>query len=131
VRSALVWAGLDDPCAGRTEIEATSNPEFDTLAVLLEAWEACYGSHEVTLKQMTEDITQQMQHVGPDTTRNAWNDLYDALGSCDTRCDGKRLDNHRIGNALRGWQGRIIDGKRLVSPGKDRKKYTLWKMETC
>lgn len=131
IRQALVWAGEADPCEGRKEIEATSNPEFEALNVLLVAWETCYGTREVTLRQVVEDTTQHMQHVGPDTTRNAWNDLYDALESCDTRFDGKRLDNRRIGITLRGWQGRIIDGKRLVSPGHDRKKTTLWKIELC
>jgi hypothetical protein len=71
----------------------------------------------------------KMQHVGPDTTRNPWNDLYEALGSCDTRFDGKRLDTNRLGSVLRGWQGRVIDSKRLMSPGKDRTNRTLWKIE--
>ena len=131
IRQALVWAGEADPCAGRQAIEETSNPEFETLAALLSAWEACYAQANVTLKRVVEDIMQQMQHVGPDTTRNAWNDLYDALGSCDKYHDGKRLDPKRIGNAMRGWQGRVVDGKRLVSPGNDRTRVALWKIELC
>jgi putative DNA primase/helicase len=85
IRQALVWAGVEDPCEGRKAIEATSNPEFEDLAVLLAAWETCYGSTEVTLRTVVEETTMKMQHVGPDTTRNPWNDLYEALGSCDTR----------------------------------------------
>ena len=129
IRQALVWCTGADPCEGRQAIEATSTPEFEDLAVLLAAWEACYGTREVTLREVVEETTTKMQHVGPDTTRNPWNDLYDALGSCETRWDGKRLDNRRIGNALRAWQGRVIDGKRLVSPGKDRKNIALWKIK--
>ncbi len=129
IRHALVWAGEADPCEGRKAIEATSNPECEDLAVLLSAWEQCYGTREVTLRHVVEDTTTHRQHVGPDTTRNTWNDLYDALGSCDKHHDGKRLDTRRIGTALRGWQGRVIDGKRLVSPGKDRKNKSLWKID--
>jgi putative DNA primase/helicase len=129
IRQAIVWSTGDDPCDGRQEIEATSNPESEDLAVLLAAWEACYGRTEITLNSVVEETTQKMQHVGPDVSRNQWNDLHDALGSCDKRFDGKRLDPTRIGVALRGWQGRVIDGKRLVSPGKGRMNRTLWSIE--
>jgi hypothetical protein len=129
IRQVIVWSTGDDPCDGRKAIEATSNPEFEDLAVLLAAWEQCYGSREVTLRDVVEETTTKMQHVGPDTTRNPWNDLYDALGSCDTRFDGKRLDTNRLGSVLRGWQGRVIDGKRLVSPGKASMNRTLWRIE--
>jgi hypothetical protein len=129
IRHALVWAGEADPCEGRKAIEDTSNPEFEALAALLYAWEQCYGTREVTLRHVVEETIKQMQHVGPDTTRTMWNELYDALGSCDKHSDGKRLDTTRIGYALRRWQGRIIGGKRLMTPGRDRTNKTLWKME--
>lgn len=131
IRQALVWCTGADPCAGRQAIEATSTPELEDLAVLLAAWEACYGNVAMTLRDVIEETHKRMQHVGPDTTRNQWNDLYDALAYCDPRHDGKRLDAKRLGNAMRGWQGRVIDSKRLVSPGKDRNKVTLWKIEGC
>jgi 5S rRNA maturation endonuclease (ribonuclease M5) len=130
IRHALVWAGEADPCEGRKDIEATSNPEFETLAVLLHTWHACYASRAVTLKEVVQNVTSQMQHVGPESAANEWNELYDALSACDERYDGRRLDVFRIGQALREWQGRIIDGKRLVTPGRDRTKTTLWRVET-
>jgi putative DNA primase/helicase len=117
IRQALVWAGEADPCEGRKDIEVTSNPEFETLGTLLHAWKACYPHKSVTLKQVLDDIHQYAQHVGPETTRNEWNDLQDAPGSCDQKYDGKSLRSEPIGYALRKWQGRIIDGMRLVKAG--------------
>ena len=71
-----------------------------------------------------------MQHVGPETTANQWNALHAALGACDTRFDGKQLNTRRVGNALRGWQGKVIDGKRLVTlPIKATGGKALWKLE--
>jgi hypothetical protein len=129
IRQAIVWAGEADPCEGRKAIEATSNPEFETLAVLLHAWHACYDTQAITLRQADEDTTRKMQHVGPGSTANIWNDLYAALTTCDKRHDGTRLNTVRIGNALRSWQGRVVNGKRLVSPGVDRTNKTLWKID--
>jgi hypothetical protein len=131
IRQAIAWAGEADPCEGRREIEATSNPEFETLSTLLDAWEPCYGITATTLNAMIGDIQQYAQHVGPDQTRNKWNDLQDALGACDPRYDGKRLDARKLGNALRGWHGRILNGKRFVMKPKDRTNKTLWQLETA
>src|SRR5262249_10257827 len=103
IRQALVWTGEADPCEGRKGLEATSNPEFETLAVLLHAWYACYKSEPVTLAQVEEDCTRKMQHLGPESTANAWNHLHAALIACDKRSDGKQLNARRIGNALRTW----------------------------
>jgi hypothetical protein len=44
IRQCLVWAGEADPNEGRKDIEATSNPEFETLAVLLDRIGICIFS---------------------------------------------------------------------------------------
>ena len=124
-----MWAGEADPCDGRKEIEATSNPEFETLTGLLYAWHACYGTTAVTLAQVEDETTRKMQHVGPESTANQWNDLYTALGACDKRFDGKTLHTTPIGTTLRAWQGRVIDGKRFVTPGRGGANKTLWKVD--
>jgi hypothetical protein len=115
IRHALAWAGEADPCLGRKDIEEANNPEFEQLAVLLHAWHACYGSAAVTLAKVAEDCAKQMQHVGPESTANAWNELHAALGACDARFDGKTLRTPLLGIALRGWRGRVIAGKRFVT----------------
>ena len=129
IRSALVWAGEADCNEGRKDIETTSNPDHEIHAGVLVAWHTCYSTKAVTLKEVIGDISQRQQHATPGATRNEWNDLCDSLAACDRRFDGKTLDARRIGNDLRTWQGRFINGLRLVSPEKDRKGYALWRLE--
>jgi hypothetical protein len=131
IRQALVWAGEADPCEGRKTIEAMSNPEYETLGALLYAWGECYQDKSITLNAIIDDCQMYAQHTGPEIARNKWNELQDALGACDQRYDGKRLDARKIGNALRAWQGRVIDRKRLIMDGKDRTNKTLWKVQSA
>jgi len=129
VRAALLWIGEGDPCGGRKDLAAESDPNLELLRRLLTTWHACYDTAPRTLSEVKDDIHRNAQHVGPDTTRNQWNDLLDALCACDVRSDGKTVNLRPIGNKFKGWQGRILDGKRLVSPGIDRNKVALWKIE--
>lgn len=129
IRQALMWAGEADCCAGRKDIEATSNPEYETLNTLLQTWCACYGNTAVTLKQMAQDLGMNAPPLQPGVPRTKWHDLHEALLECDTRSDGKRLDARRLGNRLRTWERRLVDGLRLVDRNKDRKGYTLWEIE--
>jgi hypothetical protein len=79
---------------------------------------------------MEQDCARKMQHVGPDSTANEWNHLHAALGACDSRYDGKQFNTRRVGIAMRGWQGRVIDGKRLVTlPTKADGGKAQWKLE--
>jgi putative DNA primase/helicase len=130
VRAALLWIGEGDPCAGRKDITTESDPNLELLRRILTTWHTCYGTAPRTLSEVKDDLRRQAQHVGPDTTRNNWNDLLDALCACDRRSDGKTVEVRILGNKLRGWQGRVLDGKRFVSPGLDRTKTTLWQIET-
>ena len=126
VRQALIWAGEADPCEGRKDIEAQSDPEFERLATLLDAWEKCYETKLQTLKRVLQDIDlyTQDQAAPPDK----WDDLFEALGSLDRRFDGKRLNPQRIGEGLMKWAGRPIDGKRLVKGGTVH-RVAEWKIE--
>jgi hypothetical protein len=129
IRQALVWAGEKDPNEGRKDIQATSNPEFERLAMLLHAWKECYASSTaITLNQVIEDIRHKAQHIGPETTKNTWNDLQDALGACDPKYDGKSLRNEILRYFLRKWQGSIIDGMRLISDGTQQRA-TKWRLD--
>jgi Bifunctional DNA primase/polymerase, N-terminal len=139
VRQAIVWAGMEDPCIGRTDLEADSDPEYERLATLLGAWVRCYPKKEKqeqekeekekgkTLAQVVGDI-QTRQSVVPHPV-NEWNELHAVLGDLDRRFDGKRLDTRAIGEVFRRFQGRTIDGKRLVKTGKSHQAIT-WDVET-
>lgn len=127
VRQALIWAGEADPCEGRKDLEAESDPEFDRLAGLLEAWHQCYGTQPQTLKRVLQDIALYTQDQV--TLPDKWDELFDALGSLDRRFDGKHLNSQRLGEALRKWQGRPINGKRLVKTGIVHQAVE-WKIDT-
>jgi len=116
IRQALVWAGEADPCEGRKDIEATSNPEFEDLAALLHAWHACYDTKAATLKHAVQDISLYAAS-GQGEPGNHWNDLHDALRAFDERSDGKTLNTRAIGKSLPRLAGRVIEGKRLVRAG--------------
>lgn len=114
IRAALVWCGEADPCEGRLDIEAESDPEFEAYCELLAAWHDCYGDKTRTLKQVINHVGGMAEPSGPP---NKWNELKDALGAFDTRYEGKGLNSRKIGNAIRKWNGRVHGGKRLVKAG--------------
>lgn len=127
IRQALVWAGEADPCEGRKDIEATSNPEFERIDVLLHAWHACYDTQAVTLKRAVQDIGMYATR-GQGEPPNKWNDLHDALSAFDERYDGKTLNTRAIGKSLPGIAGRVIDGLRLIRAGT-YKHAAQWRLD--
>ena len=128
VRNTLVWVGMEDPCTDRRTLTTTVTPEFEILSELLTAWDTCYGTSKKTLHTIAQDIAQHANSI-QGHPNNAWNDLQYALGQCDFRFDGKRLDLMRIGHKMRAWQGRIVDGKCFRSPEKDRQNKALWQLQ--
>jgi putative DNA primase/helicase len=125
VRQALIWAGEEDPCSGRQDIEAESDPEFERLKTLLSAWYECYEVTPVTLKQVAREIRLYTNDNGI----TKWNNLRDALSDLDPRDSGKGLNGRVIGDALRVWKGRVIDGKRFVRAGTERTGAAEWRVE--
>ena len=116
VRQALLWAGEADPNEGRKDIEAESDPVYEHLATLLEAWAQCYPAKDGwTLAQVKGDI--QTRAALPAQPPNAWNLLQEALGAFDPKYDGKTFNTHVVGYQFRKFQGRTIAGRRFVTAG--------------
>jgi hypothetical protein len=131
VRQGLIWAGKADPCEGRQDITADSDPQHEALSALLAAWSARYGNEGHTVKSVKADIEGHMvrEHgterwiIHPD-----WRDLYEALASLSK--SGKDIDARAVGYALRGWQGRIVEGRRFITSGVEgHDKTKLWCVE--
>jgi putative DNA primase/helicase len=133
VRSALVWLGEADPCEGRKDLAAQTDEAYEQLAVLLAAWEACYPPQagkalpERTITQIKQDIAEFRTRVA-DQPPNTWDAFHQALIPFDKKFDGKGLDAHRVGNALRVIEGRVIGQKRLKRHGAYRHN-ALWRVE--
>jgi hypothetical protein len=113
VRQALVWAGEADPLAGQKTLALEHDTGSENLRSLLVSWEACYKDKAATLKHVRQDIGLYAAQRGEPA--NTWDDLRDALGAFDPRYVGERFDITTVGYALRGLQGRVLDGKRLGS----------------
>jgi hypothetical protein len=115
IRSAVVWAAEQDPCEGRKDLEAQSDPAFDRLATLLDCWEACYGHAESTIAQALKDVSQQRPAlIDMNNPPNEWNELHEALSAFDPTSRGHEPDSLTIGKAMSRIAGRVIDGKRFV-----------------
>ena len=132
IRSAMVWLGEADPCEGRQDLAAQTDEGYERLVTLLSAWEACYAlqtdrpSPGKTLKQVKQEIA--LYAANKDQVPNTWDDLRAALAELDKRYDGKSLNTHLIGNALRTIEGRVVGQKRLKRCGEDRHQ-SLWRVE--
>ena len=141
VRQALIWAGEADPNEGRKDIEAESNPEYEQLATLLQAWAVCYplspGQRRgpaKTLKDVLEDIAtlkaldKPPVVPGKPNTPNEYDALQDALGAFEPKYDGKSLNSRMLGDAFRKYQGRTIAQQRIVKAGVSHHAQ-LWAIE--
>lgn len=130
VRQALIWAGEKDPCLGRFDIEAESNPEFESLSSLLAAWHDRYGTDTRTVRQVKDDLdTHMVQEQGTERwiIHPEWRDLHEALVALDTR--GREINTRGIGEALRAWKGRIVAGRRFIKAGTDRSQVVEWRID--
>jgi hypothetical protein len=126
VRQAVIWAGEADPCESRKDLEAESDADHEALSTILAAWYACYGTQAKTLRQVAQDI---QRHGETAWLANAWEELRDALGSLDPHDPGKGFNARLVGEALRGWKGRLIGDKRFVRAGTDRTNIVQWRIE--
>jgi hypothetical protein len=131
VREALVWIDEPDPSEGRKDIEAQSDPAYEQLATLLDAWHTCYKSEAVTLKRAMQDIELYSSRSTSQVKAqlNEYDNLLDALGSYDLRFNGKHFDTKRVGFAMRGVKGRVIAGKRFLQDGEEH-RVAKWKVST-
>jgi putative DNA primase/helicase len=126
VRQALIWAGEADPCAGRQEIEADSDPDFEAFTTVITTWHTCYGTQARTLRRVVEDIRRHTAHA---LVGDEWAELQEALGSLNPDDSAKGLNTRAIGDALRAWKGRVIDGKRFTKAGRARTNAVEWQIE--
>lgn len=128
IRSAVVWAVGADPCEGRKNLEAESDPAFDRLATLLDCWEACYSDKDATVVQALQDVSLQVKPVDMNNPVNKWHELHSALSAFDPTYRGQQLNPRAIGVEISKTAGRIIDGKRFVRGMKRTKAGYPWRV---
>jgi hypothetical protein len=135
IRQSLIWAGEPDPCAGRGDIEAESDPKYEMQKVVLTAWFDRYGEATKTLKEVKDDIDnhtiRELDDHDKPTGRwivdPGWRDLQSALLGLTKR--GHDLDLRALGYAFRSWQGRVLANLQLHKAGEDRLGTHQWQVK--
>ncbi|MEZ0170762.1 hypothetical protein [Microvirga sp. TS319] len=123
VRSALMWLGKADPL-GNTEKVRENDPERERTASILSALPA---GKDWTAAEIGKKIQQRPGLDAEDAEVREHEALAEALGEFMER--NGQFNAVRFGHFLRKHMGRIIDGKRIVSRGKDRNKIAMWAVE--
>lgn len=116
VRSALVWVGEADPCAGRLRIRDT-DPERELVASVLTRWFALFGNQPLTAVDVIRDA---------DPRKTDPNSLWDDLCTIAAGRDGSP-DSRRLGQWLKKFHLRIEQGLRVERAG-ERQGSVLWRV---
>ena len=121
VRSALVWLGRPDPCETMSRARA-DDPITSGLTTLFTAWHAAVG-HAPQTSAMIKDVSTQRDSFDVP--------LHTALREAlvEAADDGREgVNARRLGKHLARYQGRVVAGFKLVSPGDDRNGVKLWQV---
>jgi putative DNA primase/helicase len=124
-RSALVWAGEDDPCKARLHV-AQSDPARQQLRALLVAWYGVFDQRQVTTSEV-------IQAVAPTLSGNV--ETYAHPGGADLRqallaiagSDGKIVNPRILGRYFAKNRDRIENGYRLEQVGEHGTR-VLWRV---
>jgi putative DNA primase/helicase len=136
VRSALVWLGKADPVQSMESARA-EDPERVELSELLEAWAKVMGREHSNRAKLNDVILKGTAMVRPGgqydfntaTMEPTYPELYSALEALAYRATGKRgqkPDARLLGNYLRKFKGKIVDGKRFAMKPDDKRGAEWW-----
>lgn len=117
IRNALVWCGQPDPAETREELTSEADGEAMTLKALLGSW------HEIDPTNSGIKTSEILKKLEDEESRDCEN-FRDAITElCPTK--GSNLPSPRsLGNKLRHFKGRIVDGKSLDSDTKQN--FSFW-----
>ncbi|MGD0289931.1 MAG: DUF3854 domain-containing protein [Candidatus Binataceae bacterium] len=116
IRSAIVWAGLADPCQTRERIVA-QDPERDATAAVLKAWRAIFGDTAVPLQKVVaaaEIDDEKATAIGDDVKKTLKTAVLEVAADFDQ--PGK-INVKRLAAWCRGHLDRVVSGLILL---KDR-----------
>ena len=120
VRSALIWLGKEDPVKSMENARA-EDPERIELSDMLEAWAVAIGvgtgSRLKLSAAVSKGLDETRQYADSDM-EPTYPEFYAALHAMALKSTGKRAqipDAMMLGNWLRRFKGRVVDGKRFVN----------------
>ena len=116
-REPLLWLGLPDPTESVFEAMA-DDPDRDTLARLLEAWEAVFGNTPA----MVRDAVKRGS-----ACHDEYADLHEVLH--DIADEHGELNRRKLGRWVRRHEDRIVDGRRFVR-ASGKRSAQAWRVES-
>lgn len=119
----LVWAGCEDPGAGRQELRDRVDTERECLAALLETLDRTQSKiRHAAIGFGVEELLAFLRLPLPED-KAAATEIQNALAMLSER-DFAQLSSAKVGKLLKKYDGRVLQGRRLVQT-KSRNK-SLW-----
>jgi hypothetical protein len=131
VRSALIWLGKADPVKSMESARA-EDPESTELGNMLEGWAAAIGIGSGSRLKLAIVISKGLDKTratdGQDLepTHPEFHDALMAMALKSTGKRGQQPDAAMLGNYLRRFKGRVIDGKRFLNLSKEKGGSEWW-----
>lgn len=126
VRAAVVYAGLPDPLDTRAELHESVDQTVESLRAVLNAWSIMDQSGRGLI---VADLLPELYPSGGSEPSDEARRLRSALEELTGASPGRPMSSREIGNTLRLYRRRVVDGKYFDSPAK-RAGGALWKVRT-
>jgi hypothetical protein len=123
VRGALIWLGKAD-CVLSMESTRADDPERSELSNMLEAWAGAVGVGTHTTLSTILKAADEKKFGEP-----RYPDLTAALAAAAftiTKKRGQEIDGEILGKWLRGFKGRVVDGKRFENKSNPKGGSKWW-----
>lgn len=114
VRSAIIWTGYADPCAGRAQMRIASDSDVEPLRMLVAAWTQLFGSKQMSINAAIS--TAASRGIGGA-------DLIHAMSLIDDRNRPAQL-----GRMFSRWRDRVVDGYKLECVVNAKNKSSEWRV---
>jgi hypothetical protein len=127
VREAVVWVGLPDPCLTRVRLAESADTTADALGQLIDAWGAIdpHGCGVVVSELLARLYPAEMQYQPRDDDSIAMRAAIENATGCPP---GKTPSNRQVGNKLKTFRRRVVDGRFLDTDGTKTKHGVRWRV---
>lgn len=128
VRSALVWAGMPDPCATREDLIATADTAHEALEQLLDVWTLIPSHHDgVVISEVVAGLyPPRRDDIPMDAAAVRVRAALEALVGAPP---GKPPTARQVGNRLRGFRRRVVNGRYLdFDPNEYDRCGAVWRL---
>jgi len=130
VREAVVWVGLPDPCLTRTRLAESSDTTTDAFAQFINAW----GQYDAWKRGfVVSDLLNTLyppirENVPRDDASNTMRAAIENLVGCPP---GKTPTPRQVGNRMRRFRRRVVDGKYVDADATRDEHGKLWRLHVA